>query len=147
MANIGEIRLLRACIRANLSEDVYSGGKFSPDRVSASVDRYLGGELPARGVPPKIAEEVTLDDLRTAFGEEGWDSDSELQRAVNNGDKEAAWTRISDILNRNFISPNGPLGKKGFESIEDALLPGDEDTLIQLILDDMFDGDEIITTY
>lgn len=147
MANISEIRLLRAYIRANLSEDVYSGGRFSRERVGASVDRYLGGELTGLGVPPEIAEEVTLDDLRTAFGEEGWDSDSELQRAVVDGDKEAARARISDILNKDFISPDSSLGKKGLNSIEDALLPGDEDTLIQIILDDMFDGDEMITIY
>lgn len=147
MATINEIRLLRSYIRARIVEDVYSGGKFSPDRVSASVDRYLGGDLPALGVSPGVAEEATLDDLRTAFGEAGWDTDTDLQRAVFDKDKRAARNRIKSILNTDFISPSGPLGKKGFKSIKDALLPGDEEDLIEIILDDMFDGDEVITMY
>lgn len=139
--------MLRSYIRAHLFEDVYVGGKFTPDRVGASVDRYLGGQLPSLGVSPEIAEEVTLDDLRSTFGEEGWDVDSELQRAVEDRDKKAAIRRIKEILNTGFISPGSSLGKKGFKSIEDALLPGDEDKLIQVILDDLFDADGVITIY
>ena len=147
MANFKETMLLRSYIRARLTEDVYAGGKFMPDRAIASVDRYLGGDLPALGVSPEIAEEVTLDDLRSTFGEEGWDVDSELQRAVEDRDKNAARRRVKEILNTGFISPTSSLGKKGFKSIDDALLPGDEDRLIQVILDDLFDSDGVITIY
>lgn len=148
MATINEIRLLRSYIRNRLSEDVYDpGGRYSRPRVPASVNRYLGGELPSRGVPPHISTEVVLDDLRAAFGAEGWDSDSELLRAVDDLDKDAAVERIRDILNTGFIAPDSPLGKQGYKKISDALLPGDEEDLINLILGDMFDGDSMITLY
>ena len=94
-----------------------------------------------------LVECLILDDLRAAFGAEGWDSDSELLRAVDDLDKDAAVERIRDILNTGFIAPDSPLGKQGYKKISDALLPGDEEDLINLILGDMFDGDSMITLY
>lgn len=148
MATRDEIELLKSYIRMRLTEDVYDpGGRYSRRRVPASVNRYLSGELRARGVPPHISTEVVLDDLRAAFGAEGWDSDSALQQAVGDLDKDAAIERIREILNTGFISPDSPLGQQGFKKIGDALLPGDEEDLVNLILGDMFDGDGMITLY
>lgn len=140
MGNFSE-SLIRECVRAILAEDVYSGGKFSPERLRASVQGYLGGELPSRGVRPEVASEVALEDLRGAFFAMGYDSDRVLQDAVRSEDPEAAEDRVWDILTTDFIGPRGPLSGMSLRSVSDILLPGDEDTLVQMIVSSVFRGD------
>jgi len=141
------ISLVRKLIQGILAEDVYDRGSFSPARLSRNISGYASGELPQMGVSPEVATDVTLDDLLVAFGESGYDSDAELVRAVSDHDRSAAENRIRDILRGDFIGRTGPLAAMGLGSLEDILLLGDEDRLVKMILDDMFDGDEMITLH
>lgn len=139
--------LIRKAVRSILSEDVYDKGAFSPNRLRRSLERYASGELSSMGVHASVATDLTLDDLLVAFGESGHDSDSALLMAIDDNDRRAAENRIREILNTEFIGRTGPLSSMNLRSLDDILLPGDEDELVSMILNDMFDGDEIITTY
>lgn len=134
-------KLIRECIREILREDVYSGGHFSPDKLKSSIKSYLGGELTGMGVRPEIASEVALEDLRATFFAMGYDSDRQLQDAVKQGDPESAEDRVRDILSVDFIGPRGPLRGMPLQSVSDILLPGDEDSLVQMIVSSVFRGD------
>lgn len=134
--------LLRQCVRSILLEDIYdSAGSFSPDRLQATVQGYLQGELPSLGVSPGVASEVVLEDLRAAFFAMGYDSDSQLQRDIARGNIRAAEDRVWDILSTDFIGTRGPLAKMNLKSISDILLPGDEDVLLQMIVNSVRAGD------
>lgn len=140
MGNFSE-SLIRRFVRAVLREDVYDVGKFSPGRLMSSIQGYLGGELPGRGVPPEIASEVALEDMRAAFFAMGYDSDRQLRAAVSRGNIRVAEERVRDILSTDFIGPGGPLAAMNLVSVSDIMLPGDEDALVQMIVRSVRSGD------
>ena len=61
------------------------------------------------------------------------------------GDRDAVESRVREILEKDFVGPMGPLKNLGIQSLDDILLPGDFDELVDLIVGDMFDGDGMIT--
>lgn len=143
-------RLLRGLIRHFLKEDVYSGGKFSPESLEKSIMSYTSGGLTSMGVRPEAAKEVTLDDLRVAFGELGYDMYASLQAAVSDGDRSTAASVVRNILSSEFIDSLSSLdlfSEINARNLDDILLPGDVDDLVNLIVDDMFDGDGMVTTH
>lgn len=138
---------LRRFIRRVVSEDAYSAGAFSPEQLHKSITNYTAGDLAGMGLSPSTAREVALDDLRVAFGEMGYDLYSNLQSAVSDSDRDEVEKIVREILDTVFVGPRGPLKDVGIGSLEDVLLPGDFDDLVDLIVGDMFDGDEKITLY
>jgi hypothetical protein len=138
-------KALRLFLRRLLSEDVYGAGSFSPALLQKSIDNYTKGDLVMRGLQPAHAREVALDDLRVAFGESGYDLYTDLQDMVADGDRDAVESKVREILKTDFIGPRGPLKDLGIRSLDDILLPGDFDELVDLIVGDMFDGDGMIT--
>lgn len=138
-------KALRLFLRRLLSEDVYGTGSFSPALLQKSIDNYTKGDLVMRGLQPAHAREVALDDLRVAFGESGYDLYTDLQDMVADGDRDAVESKVREILKTDFIGPRGPLKDLGIRSLDDILLPGDFDELVDLIVGDMFDGDGMIT--
>lgn len=138
-------KALRHFLRRVISEDVYGGGVFSPDLLQKSISNYTMGDLVQRGLQPAHAREVALDDLRVAFGEAGYDLYTDLQDMVADGDRDAVESRVREILEKDFVGPMGPLKDLGIRSLDDILLPGDFDELVDLIVGDMFDGDGMIT--
>lgn len=136
---------LRRVIRGILRENVYDRGRFSAEKVKKSISSYTLGDLALRGVSPEIAKEMTLDDLRIAFGEMGFDMYASLQRAVDDDDREAVEDEVREILANQFIQSLESIRSMGVKRLEDILLPGDVDELVQLIADDMQDGDGVVT--
>jgi hypothetical protein len=138
---------LRRFIRRVVSEDAYSSGAFSSEQLHKSIANYTSGDLAGMGLSPSTAREVALDDLRVAFGEMGYDLYSNLQSAVLDSDRDEVEKIVREILDTVFVGPRGPLKDTGIENLDDILLPGDFDELVDLIVGDMFDGDEKITLY
>lgn len=138
-------RRLRQMIRRMLREDAYDRGRFSAERLKKSISAYTSGEHAERGVRPEHAKEVTLDDLRVAFGELGFDMYASLQRALADNDRDAVEAEVRGILMTQFIESLDPNKSMGIDRLEDILLPGDVDDLVQLITDDMLDGDGMVT--
>jgi hypothetical protein len=146
MSSINESQsLLRGLIRRLLREDVYSSGAFSTDRLTKSIDSYASGKLASRGVKPSQAREVTIDDLRVAFGEMGYDTYDSLTRAIFDGDRLDIESEVRQILSSDFVSSRGPLASMNIRSLDDVLLPGDVDELVKVIVDDLLDGDGLVT--
>lgn len=120
------------------------GRDFSREKLLSNIAAYKSGQHPASGVDPKIAKEAVLDDLLVAFGEEGFDTHGSVQRALETGDpddpnkkkvKEAVESAVDEIFNE-FLETVG---------VMNDLLPGDEEELRKIIVDDLLDGDERIT--
>lgn len=117
------------------------GRDFSREKLLSNIAAYKSGQHPASGVDPKIAKEAVLDDLLVAFSEEGFDTHGSVQRALETGDpdkekvKEAVESAVDEIFNE-FLETVG---------VMNDLLPGDEEELRKIIVDDLLDGDERIT--
>ena len=138
-------RKLRHMIRRILREDAYDMGRFSTERLKKNIEAYTTGVHTQRGARPEHVKEVTLDDLRVAFGELGFDVYTSLQGAVADNDRGAVESEIREILSNQFLKALDPSNSMGINRLEDILLPGDVDELVKLITDDMLDGDGLVT--
>lgn len=117
------------------------GRDFSRDKLRSNIAAYKSGQHPASGVDPEIAKEAVLDDLLVAFNEEGFDTHGDVQRALETGYQEnpdkkkvedAVKSAVRGIFNQ-FLETVG---------VMNDLLPGDEEDLFDIIVDDLLDGDE-----
>lgn len=138
-------RVLRNMVRKILREDAYDKGRFSPERLRQSILSYTSGDLATQGVRPDQAREVALDDLRVAFGEMGFDVYASIQSAVVDRDRNEVESIVRELLDNEFVSSLEPLRKMGLTRLEDILLPGDFDELVRIIVDDIMDGDGLVT--
>lgn len=129
-------RALRALIRRILQEDVYVGRDFSREKLLSNLAAYASGQHAASGVDPTVAKDAILDDLRVAFGEEGFDEFGTVQRAIESNSRSELVRAVKEIFDTDFLDDLG---------IRDYLLPGDEDELLFIIVDDLLDGDGRIT--
>lgn len=129
-------RALRALIRRILREDVYVGREFSREKLLSNLAAYADGKYAASGVDPVVAKDAILDDLRVAFGEEGFDEFGTVQRALENNNRAEIIRAVKEIFDTDFLEVLG---------IRDYLLPGDEEELLTIIVDDLLDGDGRIT--
>lgn len=129
-------RALRALIRRILQEDVYVGRDFSREKLLSNLSAYASGQHAASGIDPTVAKDAILDDLRVAFGEEGFDEFGTIQRAIESNSRSELVRAVKEIFDTDFLDVLG---------IRDYLLPGDEDELLFIIVDDLLDGDGRIT--
>ena len=130
------LKPLRALIRHILKEDVYVGRDFSREKLLANLKDYATGQHAASGVDPVVAKDAVLDDLRVAFGEEGFDEFGSIQRAIEMNNRADVIKAVREIFDTDFLDMLG---------VRDYLLPGDEDELLTIIVDDLLDGDGRIT--
>jgi hypothetical protein len=132
-------RSLRALIRHILQEDVYMGRDYSREKLLSNLEAYASGQHAASGVDPAVAKDAVLDDLLVAFGEEGFDMRDDVQRAIDDvkqtKDRRAFTSEVKEAFSE-FLHTLG---------ITDHLLPGHEEELLKIIVDDLLDGDERIT--
>lgn len=129
-------RSLRALIRHILKEDVYMGRDFSREKLLSNLEAYASGQHAASGVDPAVAKDAVLDDLRVAFGEEGFDEFGSVQRAIEINNRVEVVRAVKEIFDTDFLDTLG---------VRDYLLPGDEEELLMIIVDDLLDGDGRIT--
>ena len=112
------------------------GRDFSREKLLSNLEAYASGQHPASGVDPAVAKDAVLDDLRIAFGEEGFDEFGSVQRALEINNRAEVIRAVKEIFDIDFLDTLG---------VRDYLLPGDEEELLMIIVDDLLDGDGRIT--
>ena len=123
------------------------GRDFSREKLRSNIAAYKSGQHPASGVDPKIAKDAVLDDLRVAFGEEGFDMRDDIQRAIDYVEQtkdRRALERFPSEVKEAFSEFLDTLGIT-VGTNDDHLLPEDAEELLMIIVDDLLDGDGRIT--
>lgn len=112
------------------------GRKYSREKLLSNLEDYKNGLLVSQGLDPKVVTDMILDDLRVAFSEEGFDVCDSVHRGIENKDRDEVNKAVQEIFDTDFLEALG---------IRYYLLPGDEEELLTIIVDDLLDGDEGIT--